>query len=169
VLIGFLFLSSCIIGLISDDLIGEKEFAKREYLPDIETVIGINESDKGIYEDNRFTTFKNGIVRDRKKGLEWIAGSDRRINWYMAKKWVYILNEKQFKGGNWRMPTITELKTIEGPAHLLLRTEGLWVWSCDAISKTSVRFFLFDYNFVGFNSPSFRDHRLCAFAVRSRK
>ena len=41
---------------------------------------------KVIYEDNRFTSFNNGIVRDTKTGLEWIAGPDEYTSCDMAKK-----------------------------------------------------------------------------------
>ena len=55
-----------------------------------------------------YVAYANGIVRDKKTGLEWKAGPDREMNWYETKNWVESLN---IDGGGWRMPKIAELKT----------------------------------------------------------
>ena len=64
---------------------------------------------KAIYKDDRFIAYNNGVVKDTKTGLEWMAGPDRNTTWYAAKIWVAGL---RVGGGDWRMPSIKELKTF---------------------------------------------------------
>jgi len=124
---------------------------------------------KVIHEDNRYTVFDNGVVRDAKTGLDWISWNDKATNWYGAKRWVESVNKKEIAGGGWRMPKITELKKMEDPTKSLLKIANWWVWSGDKKDRSFMWFFLFDHNFVGFNSPYLRNHHLRALAVRSIK
>ena len=125
-----------------------------------------------INRDGIYVEYKNGIVRDTKTGLEWIAGPDRDTNWNEAKSWVKTLD---FDGGGWKMPSIGQLKTLykkdadKRNKTPLLKTTGWWVWSRQIKHKnTSVRCYGFDFGHEGFLDP--RDSgTMRAFAVRFRK
>jgi len=86
-------------------------------------------------ENVQYSKDKNGIVYDRKTGLEWIAGPDKIIYWDAADKWVKSLKI----GGSWRLPTIEELKTLykkkSGPRNMPpeIKTSGWYVWSGEQI------------------------------------
>lgn len=88
-----------------------------------------------IARDDRFIAYSNGVVKDTKTGLEWVAGPDKTTTCYMAKLWVESLS---IDGGEWRMPTVKELKTLyqkgKGERNMtqLLKTAGWWVWSGEA-------------------------------------
>ena len=111
----------------------------------------------------------NGIVRDTKTGLEWVAGPDNDTSPEEAKAWVGSLN---IDGGGWRMPTLDELEGLfkkgAGDRNMtpLLKTTGWWVWSTPLVEKVT-RIFGFT---SGVRSNTFNyDSRNCrAFAVRSR-
>jgi hypothetical protein len=82
----------------------------------------------------RYEKYSNGIVFDRKTGLELYAGPDQFISWVDAQKWV---NSLTLDGGNWRMPTRIEYKTLykkrAGPNNMtpLLKTTGKFMWTCE--------------------------------------
>jgi len=86
-------------------------------------------------EDVQYVKDNNGIVYDRKTGLEWIAGPDKLTYWDAADRWV----KKLKLGGGWRLPTIAELKTLykkkSGPRNMPpeLKTSGWYVWSGELI------------------------------------
>ncbi len=60
-------------------------------------------------QDDRFTAYDNGVVKDTETGFEWYAGPDKDTSWNEAKRWVESLN---VAGGGWRMPTRKELKAL---------------------------------------------------------
>ncbi len=66
-------------------------------------------SPKNVASDGRFEKLASGVVRDTQSGLEWYAGPDKNTDWNDAKNWVAGL---KVEGGNWRMPTRTELKGL---------------------------------------------------------
>jgi hypothetical protein len=121
----------------------------------------VNERD-GVY-----VIYENGIVKDTRNHLEWLAGPDNNVTWYEADNWVKGL------GGDWRMPTLKELETLyqkgAGTRNMtpLLKTSGWWVWSGETVGKKEARSFCFGQGFKGWifksNSASER-----AFAVRSK-
>lgn len=84
--------------------------------------------------DGHYIKLPNGILRDKKTSLEWFAGPDESTTWDEAKEWVDSLS---IAGGNWRMPTIDELKSLYqqgvGSRNMtkLLNTTGWWVWSSE--------------------------------------
>ncbi len=124
---------------------------------------------KGI--SDRFIAYNNGIVKDNKTGLEWIAGPDKNTNWEEGKLWVESLT---VDGGGWRIPTIKELKTLYeegvGTHNLtpLLKTTGGYVWSSEIKKGSSApNGFLFDDVDEHWGFPSVFDERV--FAVRFRK
>ena len=59
--------------------------------------------------DGTFIAFTNGVVKDTKTELEWIAGPDKDVTWKEAQNWVKDL---KVNGGGWRMPSKDELKTL---------------------------------------------------------
>jgi hypothetical protein len=86
------------------------------------------------------------IYYDKSTGLEWLAGSDKPTNWNDAKKWVESLTT--VAGGDWRMPTMKELKTLYQKREKCnikteMKTTGCWVWSGE--SKDSSLVWGYDY------------------------
>ena len=124
--------------------------------------------------DGTYVAYANGIVKDTKTGLEWIAGPDKDTDWNEAKSWVESLN---LDGGGWRMPTMDELAALykkgAGSRNMtsLFKTTGWDVWSGE--TKTSVgavKIWIFGF-YEGTRYLDFRDHSFAlyfrAFAVRS--
>ncbi len=78
-----------------------------------------------------FVAYENGVVADKRTGLEWFAGPDKDTSYYQAAKWVQNLT---VAGGGWRMPTVKELRTIYSkpgmPSSItpLLKNTGTHVW-----------------------------------------
>ena len=67
-----------------------------------------------VKRDSRYTAYENGTVTDSKTGLMWTQRDNgENLNWRNAKK----LCENLRIGGytDWRMPTVTELKTLFSP------------------------------------------------------
>ncbi len=93
-----------------------------------------------------FIAYATGVIYDKITGLEWYAGPDKSTNWNEAKRWVENLN---VAGGNWRMPTRKEIKTLfkrgEGTRNMtpLLKTSGWWVWSRETQGSSSAWAFAF--------------------------
>lgn len=50
-----------------------------------------------------------GSIVDTKTHLEWYVESDVRMSWFQVESWVEHLKDC---GGGWRMPTISELKSL---------------------------------------------------------
>jgi uncharacterized caspase-like protein len=122
--------------------------------------------------NGRFVKYENGIVYDKKTGLEWYAGPKQSLQWEKANYWAKSL---WVGGGNWRLPTLSELRSLYqdgvGLHNMtpLLNASGGWFWS----GKTS---FLSDYRwYFSFitgeetvaKRPSNYAHRMLA--VRARK
>ena len=115
-----------------------------------------------------YVTYANGIVKDTRTGLKWKAGPNKGMAWNQARSWVQSL------GGDWRMPTIYELKTLyqEGKGNRnmtpLLKTTGWHVWSGETKGSSAAG----GFNFATGNDRSWysRDNstNYRAFAVRSR-
>lgn len=103
-----------------------------------ENSIAINDPDLAgniiVGFDDRFDRFGNGVVRDKKTGLEWYAGPDKNTSQTEAVIWA---NSLRVDGGGWRMPALRELKDLynkgAGPRNMtsLLVTTGWFVWSGD--------------------------------------
>lgn len=89
------------------------------------------EMEEVVGRDSNFVGYSNGIVKDTKTGLEWIAGPDMDTSYYQAVEWVHNL---EIAGGGWRMPRAQELNTLyRKPGVLssithLLKTTGTHVW-----------------------------------------
>ncbi len=126
-----------------------------------------------IARDDRFIAYSNGVVKDTKTGLEWVAGPDRGTTWLEAKSWVQNLT---VDGGGWRFPTINELKTLYqqgvGTRNMtpFLKITGWSVWSEQSDSRVA---YAFAFG-LGFVRRDYLDSKLGStncrcFAVRSRK
>ncbi|MFH2218813.1 MAG: DUF1566 domain-containing protein [Pseudomonadota bacterium] len=107
-----------------------------------------------------------GVVKDPEAGLEWIAGPDRDTTWDQARGWV-----KSLAGGEWRMPTLNELKTLykegAGTRNMTpaLKTTGWYVWSGETKESNMASYFFFEWGIDGSIIRSFSaDYR--GFAVR---
>jgi hypothetical protein len=128
-----------------------------------------------VGHDGVYIACANGIVKDTKTGLEWVAGPDRGMTKYEAEAWVESLN---VAGGGWRMPTTKELKELyqqnKGSRNMtpLLHTTGWAVWPSDepfslgfSFSDGSLYFPRTPVN-PSLQSPIFQ--AVSAFAVRFR-
>ena len=130
----------------------------------------LNEASKPIAErDGRFIRYADGVVKDTKTGLEWIAGPDRNVTWLDARDWIMGLSTD---GGGWRMPTKEELEGLyqkgKGKRNMtpLLKTTGWRVWAVERKGSHSAQYFDF---YVGSKILDFRmSNHPRAFAVRSR-
>jgi hypothetical protein len=124
-----------------------------------------------IERDGVYVAYANGIVRDTKTGLEWVAGPDKDMTWEEARSWVQSLN---VDGGGWRFPTMDELEGLynkgAGDRNMtpLLKSTGWWVWSGETMGSSAAwRFDFYDvYRGWGLRNGSGNDR---AFAVRSRR
>ncbi len=125
-----------------------------------------------IARDRHFVAYENGVVKDTRTGLEWVAGPDRNMTWSQARDWVQSLS---IAGGGWRMPTTDELKTLyeKGKGNnnrsplLKKHTVGNFVWSRETKDSSSAWGFFFGW---GRRMSNGRDKSRfsVAFAVRSR-
>ncbi len=111
---------------------------------------------KIISKDDSFVKFDNGIIFDTKTNLEWYVGPNKKHSWEEANRWIKKL---QIAGNNWRMPNISELKSLyrKGFASrnmsALFDTHAWGVWSSEKkkskIANSSMYFpWYFDF-FVG--------------------
>ena len=131
-----------------------------------------------VGRDGAYIAYANGIVKDTRTGLEWVAGPDEPMTREAARAWAGSLN---VGGGGWRLPTIAELKGLyqygKGKSNMtpLLKTTGSWVWSSEGqeqvahSSPSLARFFNFDMGredniYLWRGATAF----FRAFAVRSR-
>ncbi len=139
-------------------------------------------SPKVIDPDGRFEKLESGVVRDTKTDLDWYVGPDKNTGWDEAKQWVANL---RVDGGDWRMPTILELKGLykkgAGPRNMipLLETTGWFVWSGEAahsggsfISSNMLGLFWLSLDFdrgIELVDNQGNSNYKRGFAVRSRK
>jgi len=124
---------------------------------------------KVVGRDDTFIAYSNGVVKDTKKGLEWLAGPDMDMTCHEAKDWVKSLS---VDGDCWRMPTLDELEAVyksgKGTRNMtsLLKTTGWWVWSSELRYLPTL--FSFRYGkWYRYNCNASGNSR--AFAVRSCK
>jgi hypothetical protein len=117
-----------------------------------------------------YEVYGNGIVRDNRTGLEWIAGLNKDTNWNEAKSWV---KELKITGGGWRMPAMHELEGLykkgAGNQNMtsLLKTTGLGVWSGETKGSSGAWYFNFRLG-NRYWLPRDYSSTTMAFAVRSR-
>ncbi|MEK9627633.1 MAG: DUF1566 domain-containing protein [Nitrospinota bacterium] len=69
-------------------------------------------------QSQRFIDNKDGTISDSKTGLMWMKNdsylhSGHWLNWYEAKAYIGLLNEKGFaQYSDWKFPTTRQLKTL---------------------------------------------------------
>lgn len=129
---------------------------------------------KEIGPDVRFIIKSNGVILDKKTGLEWYAGPDQDTSWWKTKSWIESL---AVEGGGWRLPTMAELRGLYqkdvgiGKYNIdpLFELYTCCVWS----NKTegSDIAWGFGYNLKGYptREPKSWSRGRRAFAVRSRR
>ena len=124
--------------------------------------------------DGRYSKDRDGVITDKRTGLQWYVGPERNTDWYDAKKWVENL---RVSGGGWRMPSRGELRSLSQkgarsgePEYLppIFKTSGWWVWSGETSGSSSAWGFSFYYGKEGRVSRS-SGYNLRPFAVRSRR
>jgi len=126
---------------------------------------------KDIGRDDTLIAYATGVVYDKKTGLEWVAGPDRDTSWYEVRRWVENLN---VAGGGWRMPTVSELKTLfkkgAGSRNMipLLKTTGWWVWSGETKGSSSAWGFRFMRGYEAWGDRGSSGNGR-GFAVRSQR
>jgi hypothetical protein len=120
-----------------------------------------------IESDGVYVLYSNGIVEDTSTGLEWKAGPDRRrnTNWNEARFWVQSLE------GDWRMPTIDELKGLykkgAGNRNMtpLLKATSFWIWSGETKGSSA---WIFNFTNGGTHLLPSTAANMGVLAVRSR-
>jgi len=114
------------------------------------------------WADERFTDNGDGTVTDHQLGVMW-AKTDNQgdINWKQAELWVkytftYTINAKY---DDWRLPTLTELKSLYVPdkaykgyetdcGHLIKAVPEIelscgWVWTSE---RSAIQAAIFNFN-----------------------
>ena len=82
----------------------------------------------------RFVIGANGVILDRKSGLEWVVGPDQDLSFKGARKWA---RELSLDGGGWRLPTRQELRALYHKTGLFSRALPDWVTLSQASIWTS--------------------------------
>ncbi len=62
------------------------------------TVSCTSDAETEVGRDGSFIKYANGVVYDKKTGLEWYTGPDKETNWNRAKQWAERL---QVANGGW--------------------------------------------------------------------
>ncbi len=75
----------------------------------VNRVIFRTEPLKILTKQGTYVRYNNGVIYDTKTHLEWYVCHDEDISWNKASKWVSALS---VDSGNWRLPTISELKSL---------------------------------------------------------
>ena len=126
-----------------------------------------------------YIAYGNGIIEDTNTGFEWISGP-KAMSLRSAKEWVKSLDRA---GGHWRMPNISELKTLYKKGRWsdpnaqtgldklfrlnispLFKVYNPLVWSGDPKGSTT---WVFDFG-RGIQEINVFQSNMRAFAVRSR-
>lgn len=93
-----------------------------------------------------------GAIKDVSTKLRWYIGPDINMTWHKSKQWISELSKCD---GNWRMPSISEIKTLYDPSKIagtgyFIRGKyfpakihpvfngiggGSWVWSAEVVNS----------------------------------
>jgi hypothetical protein len=112
--------------------------------------------DKVTARDGTLAAYNNGVVKDTKTGLEWVAGPDTDMTWDEAKSWAESLT---IDGGGWHLPTSKELQTLyqygKGTSNTnpLFKTTGQYMWTGEKKDSSS----FWDFNFSTGNDYCWHD------------
>ena len=125
------------------------------------------EGQEVVVPAGRFTTLGE-VITDTATGLEWRVGPDTDTDWYAARDWVMNL------GGDWRLPTIIEFKTLYTAGITLdnfgpFENGGIAVWSNKVQYSTTAWRFAFWTGLSGDSiKPCDYSYSTRVFAVRSQ-
>jgi len=130
----------------------------------------------------RYSVDQCGSIKDVRSGLEWYVGAERTVSWHEARNWIDGL---QVCAGGWRMPTISELKTLydptktagigylaggkRWPSHIdpvFDIGESSWAWAAGVPKNGMAKSFNFNQGIEAAYSPTGTDYTTRAFAVR---
>lgn len=123
-----------------------------------------------------------GSIVDNRSRLEWVVGPDRDTTWPDARKWVSSLT----LCGDWRLPSINELKTLydpavsagtgflsgntRWPAHIPSQFDaiggGSWVWAREAVDQNRAKAINFNQGNPVIFEKTQNQYPVRAFAVR---
>ena len=62
--------------------------------------------------NKKYTKNTTGIILDNETNLEWYVSEASSVYPVTAKQWIEKINRENLGGGNWRFPTMKELKQI---------------------------------------------------------
>ena len=107
------------------------------------------------------------VVIDHATGLMWHqSGSQKYMNWELAKSWVEQLNEKGYAGfKDWRLPTVEETVSLLEPdkkngnlyIDRVFGNKQQWIWTGDKMSGLEAAWVV-----------AFYDSNVCWYAFTSR-
>lgn len=131
-----------------------------------------------LYQDGVYSKYGSGIIFDSSTNLEWLVGPDKTLSWEQADHYV---SNHSVEGGNWRLPTIAELKSLYNKDLEPMRRNSLFhsnrwgVWSSERREEKigeSVVYFPLYFDFHG-GEPKWTNGRVgyngMVFMVRYRK
>jgi hypothetical protein len=120
-------------------------------------------------DDKRFV-LNNGVIDDAKLGLQWAPAPDQPMNHYQAGEYARNL---KLAGGGWRLPTVSELKSIydktrPGNADPRFHVSDYLVWT-SYLDGTSAGFIFFNNGSDGLAARDTILPYIRVLAVRSRR
>ena len=135
------------------------------------SVFGLNYSGEPLeYIPNTYEDNEDGTITDYATGLMWQqTGSEYRMGFNEAVRYIYKLNQERFAGYNdWRLPTVEELFSLLEPEYNPNAFDwNSWCWSSDKRSSNSAWYVrLENYGKVTWN---FLNFELNVLATRSRR
>jgi hypothetical protein len=174
-LLMLLLLEGCMASTVEDTAIPQPKGFKKYVKPEIyvvDSLLSPPESSKKSVEPEvnsgqpEHLLPEPGGIKDAKPRLEWVSGPDRDTTWDEARSWVQNLS---IGSGDWRMPTIKELKTLylKDDLTLLATATGSWMWSGET-KDSSARLFSFRYGIDKWGNRSYSKNNR-GFAVRSQR
>lgn len=123
-----------------------------------------------VADGKDFVKNENGVIYDKRTGLEWVVGPDQDMTWDEANYWA-----KNFKipEKSWRLPSISELRWLytidkDGNKKNILMNGYRWVWSEDIGSGLAACVMFFGNGGWIPNGKKMSDSRR-AFAVRAKE
>ncbi len=106
--------------------------AARQAKPSAKGVSPKADRPAAVSTGGRFTRDAQGVISDKRTGLQWKVGPDKDLNWHQSKAWA-----EKLTGGGWRLPTRKEVQGIyqkgqsETGLPIGFETTGSWIWSGD--------------------------------------
>lgn len=130
-------------------------------------------------QKGRFSRDGQGVITDRKTGLQWYLGPNQDMSCSQSERWV---SDLAVAGGGWRLPTMEELRGIYGTGIYVdpgkrysyridpaFQLNGCCPWSSESRNGRTVSYLLFN---GGGESTASRDSVTSgsrALAVRTKR